>query len=179
MTMKQPVRKFRIKRVPPALSPSTGPVSVKPVPEQMTQQTEPAQASDSQKGQPQNNPQTPPQDATTPKQAQNAPQADTTTPTGSTPIDQNEAIQKEGLTGRQLRMARRIANEHKLSAQSDFDAVRLLRAKGIDPFQRSNHLDWISQEQIKTRPHPPIPHRRSFNYLRSSKQPKKLCFLRF
>ena len=54
---------------------------------------------------------------------------------------------KNGLTGRQLRMARRIANEHKLSAQSDFDAVRLLRAKGIDPFQRSNHLDWISQEQ--------------------------------
>ena len=84
MTMKQPVRKFHIKRVTPALSPSTGPVSVKPVPEQMTQQpvsaqneytqvthqqTEPAQANDSQKGQPQNNPRTPPQDATTSKQA--------------------------------------------------------------------------------------------------------------
>ena len=44
-------------------------------------------------------------------------------------------------------MTRRIANEHKLPAQTDFDAVRLLRAKGIDPFNRSNPLDWISPEQ--------------------------------
>ena len=47
-----------------------------------------------------------------------------------------DAIRKEGLTGRQLRMARRVAQKHGLPATSDFDAVRLLRAKGIDPFQR-------------------------------------------
>ncbi|MEP2184815.1 hypothetical protein, partial [Roseibium sp.] len=51
-----------------------------------------------------------------------------------------DAIRREGLTGRQLRMARRVAQKHGLAPTSDFDAVRLLRAKGIDPFQRSNML---------------------------------------
>ncbi len=51
------------------------------------------------------------------------------------------AIRKEGLTGRQLRMARRTAQKNGLAATSDFDAVRLLREKGIDPFQRSNMLE--------------------------------------
>lgn len=47
-------------------------------------------------------------------------------------------IRKEGLTGRQLRMARRMAQKHGLAPTSDFDAVRLLRARGVDPFQPSN-----------------------------------------
>jgi len=42
-----------------------------------------------------------------------------------------------------LRMARRVAQKHGLPATSDFDAVRLLRAKGIDPFQRSNMLELV------------------------------------
>ncbi|KPU83983.1 capsule biosynthesis protein [Marinosulfonomonas sp. PRT-SC04] len=50
-------------------------------------------------------------------------------------------IRKEGLTGRQLRMARRVAQKHGLAPTSDFDAVRLLRAEGIDPFQRANVLE--------------------------------------
>lgn len=54
-----------------------------------------------------------------------------------------EAIRREGLTGRQLRMARRIAQKHNLAPTSDFDAVRLLRAKGIDPFLRSNVLELV------------------------------------
>lgn len=54
-----------------------------------------------------------------------------------------EAIRQEGLTGRQLRMARRVAQKHNLPATSDFDAVRLLRAQGIDPFQRSNMLELV------------------------------------
>ncbi|AXI47721.1 capsule biosynthesis protein [Sulfitobacter sp. SK012] len=54
-----------------------------------------------------------------------------------------DAIRREGLTGRQLRMARRVAQKHGLPATSDFDAVRLLRAKGIDPFQRSNMLELV------------------------------------
>jgi hypothetical protein len=45
-----------------------------------------------------------------------------------------EQIRKEGLTGRQLRLARRMAQKHGLPATSDFDAVRLLRAAGINPF---------------------------------------------
>ncbi|WP_299553731.1 capsule biosynthesis protein [uncultured Tateyamaria sp.] len=54
-----------------------------------------------------------------------------------------DAIRQEGLTGRQLRMARRVAQKHGLAPTSDFDAVRLLRAKGIDPFQRSNMLELV------------------------------------
>ena len=54
-----------------------------------------------------------------------------------------DTIRREGLTGRQLRMARRVAQKHGLAPTSDFDAVRLLRAKGIDPFQRSNMLELV------------------------------------
>ena len=54
-----------------------------------------------------------------------------------------ETIKAEGLTGRQLRMARRVAQKHNLSASSDLDAVRLLRQKGIDPFKRSNMLELV------------------------------------
>lgn len=52
-------------------------------------------------------------------------------------------IRKEGLTGRQLRMARRMAMKYGLAPTSDFDAVRLLRKRGIDPFQRSNLLEVV------------------------------------
>ena len=57
------------------------------------------------------------------------------------------AIRKEGLTGRQLRMARRVAQKHGLAPTSDFDAVRLLRAQGIDPFQRANALELVVPSQ--------------------------------
>lgn len=59
---------------------------------------------------------------------------------GETDMD---AIRKEGLTGRQLRMARRVAQKHGLAPTSDFDAVRLLRQEGIDPFQRSQMLELV------------------------------------
>lgn len=60
-------------------------------------------------------------------------------------------IRKEGLTGRQLRMARRVAQKHGLAPTSDFDAVRLLRANGVDPFQRANVLELVpGQEQQAT-----------------------------
>ena len=56
---------------------------------------------------------------------------------------QLDEIRREGLTGRQLRMARRVAQKHGLAPTSDFDAVRLLRAKGIDPFQRATMLELV------------------------------------
>jgi capsular polysaccharide transport system permease protein len=68
------------------------------------------------------------------------------------------AIREEGLTGRQLRMARRIAQKHGLEPNTDFEAVYLLRLKGIDPFQRENALDLMvpaestAQGQPKARP---------------------------
>jgi capsular polysaccharide transport system permease protein len=58
-----------------------------------------------------------------------------------------EAIRHEGLTGRQLRMARRLAQKHGLPATSDFDAVRLLRRAGIDPFQRSALMELVAGEE--------------------------------
>ncbi|MEO1733297.1 MAG: capsule biosynthesis protein, partial [Pseudomonadota bacterium] len=54
-----------------------------------------------------------------------------------------DEIRREGLTGRQLRMARRVAQKHNLPATSDFDAVRLLRAQGIDPFKPTNMLELV------------------------------------
>jgi len=56
------------------------------------------------------------------------------------------AIRKEGLTGRQLRMARRLAQKHGLPATSDYDAVRLLRAEGINPFHRANMIELVSAD---------------------------------
>ncbi len=55
-----------------------------------------------------------------------------------------DAIRKEGLTGRQLRMARRVAQKHGLATTSDFDAVRQLRQNGIDPFERSSILELVA-----------------------------------
>jgi capsular polysaccharide transport system permease protein len=40
-------------------------------------------------------------------------------------------------------MARRVAQKHGLAVTSDFDAVRQLRAKGIDPFQMSSILELV------------------------------------
>ena len=194
MTMKQPVRKFRIRRVPTTPSPQLDTPQSDTVPEKLADdqmhptasqiqtaqvqttksqanqpqsthpqtrhskdgqsqkahpQTDHTQVKPSQHLHPQNNLATPPHKETSPEtnRSEKTPPAVANNTTDTTPANQIEAIQKEGLTGRQLRMARRIANEHKLPAQTDFDAVRLLRAKGIDPFNRSNPLDWISPEQ--------------------------------
>ncbi|CUH39671.1 Vi polysaccharide export inner membrane protein VexD [Jannaschia seosinensis] len=46
-------------------------------------------------------------------------------------------------TGRQLRMARRIAQKHGIQANSDADAVKALRQRGIDPFDRANMLQLV------------------------------------
>lgn len=64
----------------------------------------------------------------------------------SVPGTDLEAIRREGLTGRQLRLARRLAQRHNLPATSDFDAVRLLRKAEIDPFQRANLLELVMGE---------------------------------
>jgi capsular polysaccharide transport system permease protein len=57
-----------------------------------------------------------------------------------------DAIRAEGLTGRQMRMAMRVAQKHGIKATSALDAVRLLRRQGIDPFERAALLD-IVQDQ--------------------------------
>lgn len=61
-----------------------------------------------------------------------------------------EDIKREGLSGRQLRLARRVAQKHNLQVNSDFEAIRMLRLKGIDPFQRSNSLELMVPRDSKT-----------------------------
>jgi len=81
------------------------------------------------------------------------------------------AIEAEGLTARQLRLARRVALKQGISARTDQEAVMLLRRQGVDPFQRSNLVNlMLSQSRALTvkdeagkvpapsdagRPHPP------------------------
>lgn len=60
-----------------------------------------------------------------------------------------DGIRREGLTGRQLRLARRLAQKHGLPATSDFDAVRLLRAQGIDPFRTNSVLELVSSAEAE------------------------------
>ncbi|MEO1678268.1 MAG: capsule biosynthesis protein [Pseudomonadota bacterium] len=73
------------------------------------------------------------------------------------------AIRREGLTGRQLRMARRVAQKHGLAPTSDFDAVRLLRAKGVDPFDRGTVLQLVAPtaQEETNRPAQTLPSARS------------------
>lgn len=58
-----------------------------------------------------------------------------------------DAIRREGLTGRQLRLARRMAQKYGLPATSDFDAVRLLRQAGLDPFRPNPVVDIIAEDE--------------------------------
>ncbi|MFA8440492.1 capsule biosynthesis protein [Yoonia sp.] len=81
-------------------------------------------------------------------QSEAAPGADEA-PKEPSQAEQIAAISKEGLTGRQLRMARRVAVKNGFQASSDYDAVRQLRAAGIDPFQRSSVLELVKPDGAK------------------------------
>ncbi len=135
MTMKPKARKFRIRRTvgSPAGQSAEAPKSAAPEAAQQPQ----AQA------QPQPQPETP---VEPPRQGQVSSSRELT---AANDIDE---IRKEGLTGRQLRMARRMAQKHGLAPTSDFDAVRLLRARGVDPFQRSNILELVMDENGNQKP---------------------------
>jgi capsular polysaccharide transport system permease protein len=54
------------------------------------------------------------------------------------------ALAAEGLTGRQLRRARLMAQKHGIEPRSDLDAVLQLRRAGIDPFTRRSILSVVS-----------------------------------
>lgn len=64
-----------------------------------------------------------------------------------------DAIRREGLTGRQLRLARRMAQKYGLPATSDFDAVRLLRQAGLDPFRANPVVEIVAADDGA----PPLP----------------------
>jgi capsular polysaccharide transport system permease protein len=54
------------------------------------------------------------------------------------------AVAAEGLTGKQLRRARLVAQQHGISPRSDLDAVLQLRRIGIDPFSRTAMLEVVT-----------------------------------
>ncbi len=90
-----------------------------------------------------------------------APGAEVLAPDQETADEEIEAIRAEGLTGRQLRLARRIAMKHGIAATSDFEAVRMLRRRGIDPFDRGALLalekaDAEAVAEVAARPSPAV-----------------------
>ncbi|WP_448326806.1 capsule biosynthesis protein [Sulfitobacter sp. M13] len=153
MTTKPKARKFRIKRAAPAAAPQG---TETPKATSATSSDVPPAA-----GAAQDNVSEPVNSArTTAASPASAPPRSTPSPAprsgevasadevgGEQDID---AIRREGLTGRQLRMARRVAQKHGLAPTSDFDAVRLLRDQGIDPFQRSNMLELVVPQDQKS-----------------------------
>ncbi|MFN3663012.1 capsule biosynthesis protein [Yoonia sp.] len=70
------------------------------------------------------------------------PQTASETPKTSLQV-QLDAIAQEGLTARQLRLARRVAQKQGLIVGSDYDAVRQLRLAGVDPFKRQTVLELV------------------------------------
>ncbi|WP_121067834.1 capsule biosynthesis protein [Chachezhania antarctica] len=149
MTTKPKARKFRIRRNPAAAgnaAPETveteagrDPRRVAPPPDGAfsAPKADPYVTDAAQRATPRPE-QPPPQDdpTTSPKRDETEAQP--------TPAEvENEAIRQEGLTSRQLRMARRVAQRHDLPATSDEDAVRLLRQNGIDPFRHANMLELV------------------------------------
>jgi capsular polysaccharide transport system permease protein len=63
----------------------------------------------------------------------------------------SDAPKPEEMTGRQLRIARRLAHRQGLSPSSDAEAVEMLRARGIDPLERKNLLALVAPEQVEAR----------------------------
>ena len=61
-----------------------------------------------------------------------------------------DAIRAEELTGRQLRMAMRVAQRNGIKATSGLEAVRLLRQRGIDPFEPSALMDIVRDQSQAT-----------------------------
>ena len=146
--MKPKAKKFRIRRSPAAAALSgEGAEADRGDPAETTSPTPPASAATSSPpGRPQFS------NAGAAAKARSGEVASPRQVAGETDMD---SIRAEGLTGRQLRMARRVANKHGLEATSDFDAVRLLRARGIDPFQRANMLELVQAEPSNKTATPP------------------------
>ena len=65
----------------------------------------------------------------------------------ATAAKETARVRTEGLTDRQLRMARRLAAKYGLEPADDFEAVRMLRARGIDPLERSSMLELVMPDQ--------------------------------
>ncbi|WP_122073994.1 capsule biosynthesis protein [Pseudophaeobacter sp. EL27] len=140
MTIKPKAKKFRIRRNPASPDAGSGgeAAAARPVPAPDAHSSAGAASASAQQQPPAAAPAE--EAGTKPEQPRSGQVSSARETRLETDID---AIRQEGLTGRQLRMARRVAQKHDLPATSDFDAVRLLREKGIDPFKRANMLELV------------------------------------
>ncbi|MEP5153091.1 MAG: capsule biosynthesis protein, partial [Planktotalea sp.] len=145
MTTKPKAKKFRIKRTgalsegsaPEAAAKAPRPAPEAPAQPQAVGRIQPVKKAVAANAAPQRKA-AEQQDA--PSKAQAAPKQ----PKANASIEQTiDEIKREGLTGRQLRMARRAAQKYGLAPTSDYDAVRQLRGRGVDPFQRNNMLELV------------------------------------
>jgi len=127
MTIKLSAKRFRIRRPDPVANPGPRAVPAKATPTEPGAMFEPAEDGFG--------------DQRFPTAAASD---DVQTPADLAASTDIDTIRREGLTGRQLRMARRVAQRHNLPATSDFDAVRLLRRAGINPFERNHLLELVS-----------------------------------
>ncbi|MEM8729976.1 MAG: capsule biosynthesis protein [Pseudomonadota bacterium] len=151
MTMKQKAKKFRIRRGAATALRAAGPRAEDPA----TDTAEDAVVVPPRPAPPPADPVPFPPSAADAGAPQTGQVASASEAENDTDID---AIRREGLTGRQLRMARRVAQKHNLPATSDFDAVRLLRQAGIDPFKHSNMLELVVPKSAnKTTAQPAAP----------------------
>lgn len=150
MTTKPKAKKFRIRRSSPLIESGQGDEFAERAPSAEDYRAA-SQAHERQQAAAQ---QATPQQAARPRVV---PQANTTHSHQGAVGAAIDAIRKEGLTGRQLRLARRVAQKNGLPATSDFDAVRLLRGQGIDPFKRSDTLQMLSDGQPQGQSAPPLP----------------------
>ena len=128
MTTKPKARKFRIRR-----SGSAAAEPAEHIEQHQVQDPEPAQPKSSHAA----------QEPLSRGHTAQASVAATPPDNGSQVALELDSIRREGLTGRQLRMARRIAQKNNLAPTSDFDAIRLLRKAGIDPLERSALLELV------------------------------------
>ncbi|MCE8512981.1 capsule biosynthesis protein [Ruegeria pomeroyi] len=157
MTTKPKAKKFRIRRTGAPLGgegASAAPARPQPAANvsPLRPQPDPTHSKTPQPGNTPVRPQRPAQGAapTTSK----ALEGQVSSATETTAESEIDAIKREGLTGRQLRMARRLAQKHNLPVTSDYEAVRQLRARGIDPLERGNMLDLVVQRGKDVPPHP-------------------------
>ncbi len=140
MTMKLTVKRYNLR--------AQAPVAAQPLPRALPRRPAAAAADEALFEAPDDGfgPDAYPTTKANPPAAPAPPAADAASATDPVTGPEIDAIRREGLTGRQLRMARRMAHKYGLAATSDFDAVRLLRAAGHDPLKRSSVLELVSSD---------------------------------
>ena len=96
-------------------------------------------------------PATPPTPAQAAPRTATAPAHNADTALSASADAEIEAIRNENLSGRQLRMAMRVAQKNGIKATTGLEAVRMLRRQGIDPFETSTLLEIVRNEGEKGR----------------------------